>query len=109
MSTMRRWLLTMASVLVLVSIGGQCRGSLAQERKLDSLSISCPPEGCESSGDITWLNLRSDKRPLIRTTPMTAAEWTKTYDECVAHLGTPYILAGRHPGISAGVGCLIEP
>lgn len=40
-----------------------------------------------------------------RTTPMTAAEWTKAYDACIGESGEPYILAGRTPGLSAGVGC----
>jgi hypothetical protein len=43
---------------------------------------------------------------VVRTTPMTAKEWAATYDACVAALGQPVILAGRNPGISAGVGCI---
>jgi hypothetical protein len=89
----QRWLLTVGSVLALVTIGGQCRGSLAgaQERTLATLDGAA-----------------AEPRKIVRTSPMTAAEWSRTYDECVKHLGQPIILAGRHPGISAGVGCLIE-
>lgn len=94
--TNRSGALAVGIALLLVAIGGQCRGSLAQDRKLEALS----------AGEVT--SVTSTVR-VIRTTPMTAAEWSRAYDECIKHLGTPVIGASRHPGISAGIVCTFEP
>jgi hypothetical protein len=92
---MHRWLLTIAGVLTLVTIGGQCRGSLAQGRTLETLTLTVP-------------DTDAHRRHPTRTAPMSAKEWAAAYDACVAALGQPVILATRTPGISAGVGCDLE-
>lgn len=103
---MRRWLLCVAGVLSLVTIGGQCRGSLAQGRTLET--IGSGPVYVDDNKVYPDGTHLSTQRKVVRTTPMTAAEWTATYDACVKTLGQPIILAGRYPGISAGVGCLYQ-
>jgi hypothetical protein len=100
----QRTLLTIAFVLSLVTIGGNCRGSLAQspqERECGSpgcevTRLCSPSTPCVESGDIT---------PLKPTEGITVAEWQKAFDACRAIDGLPVVLARRNPGISAGVGC----
>jgi hypothetical protein len=80
----RRSLLTIGFVLSLVTIGGQCRGSLAQSTI--------------QSGPIPNI------KPVIGPT---ADEWKTAYNDCVARLGMPVVLAGPSPIRSLGVGCAV--
>jgi hypothetical protein len=86
------WLL--ASLFVLVAIGGNCRGALAQQRTLETLG----PTGVEVTHE--------PLRVTVRKGPMTAVEWAAAWDACTKTLGTPFVAAGRNPAVSAGIGCL---
>lgn len=84
---MRRWLLTLACVLSLVTVGGQCRGSLAQapERKLEVLTDS---------------ETEPEPAPLSH-------QWGKNRKadiaKCKAEGGIPVVVAGVLA--SEGIGC----
>jgi hypothetical protein len=90
---MHRWLLTIAAVLSLVTIGGQCRGSLAQSREMREFErpTTLPPH----------------EKPTAMTGPMTAAEWRDAVIECEDdHEGVAVVRASRVQGRSAGVVCV---
>ena len=99
------WLLGLVC-LILVAIGGQCRGSLAQEPTMQiklrpHLTLECSPDipGCPGNDTVVIA-------PLDDTMPTRAsvAQRRKDIADCKAHGGLPVVIAG--PVSSEGtIGC----